>query len=150
MKKEIEIYLTTVMVIMLALCAAAPVQAQSSSRTTFRTTIPFEFTVGNKTLPAGDYVVVCTNPSSDQTVLQFRRKDGRAFVLVQMHAVFGSAPAQAKLIFNRYGDQHFFSRAWTTNETNGLEAGKSGLERSKQRELARRGKRSESIAVNSR
>jgi hypothetical protein len=106
MKKEI--YLTTVAIIVLAVCAAAPVKAQSSSRATFLANMPFEFTVGNTVLPAGDYVIVCTNPSSDQKVLEFRSKDGRAFVLVQMHAVIGTAPDNAKLVFNRYGGKYFF------------------------------------------
>ena len=56
---------------------AMAAQAQTAGRTKLRATIPFEFTVGEKMMPAGEYTIARINPSSDRTVLQLRSNDGR-------------------------------------------------------------------------
>ena len=147
MKKQL--YIMTATMILLAVSVVEPAKAQSSTRITLKATIPFAFSIGNRTLPAGEYIVVCINPASDQSVLQFRGKDGHAG-MVQMRAVTGKASETAKLVFNRYGDQYFFTRAWTPNESNGLEAPRSRAERSMQRGLASAGQKSELVAVKAR
>lgn len=149
MKKQI--YTTAATMILLAVCAVAPTKAQSNNRMTLKATIPFAFSVGNTTLPAGEYIIAGTNSASDQTaVLHFRSKDGRASTLVLMHKKIGKASETAKLVFNQYGDRYFFAQAWTPNDGNGMEAPKSRAERPIERELARAGKKSELVAVKAR
>jgi hypothetical protein len=70
---------------------AVVAQAQTTGRLHLRATIPFEFNVGQKTMPAGEYTITQINPSSDRTVLQLRRSDGRSTTLVQMNNVIGTA-----------------------------------------------------------
>jgi hypothetical protein len=100
-------------------------QAQTTGRLQLRATIPFEFNVGQKTMPAGEYTITQINPSSDRTVLQLRRSDGRSTTLVQMNNVIGTAGDGARLVFNRYGRQHYFSQVWTSAGATGWEAPKA-------------------------
>lgn len=115
---------------------AVAAQAQSSGRSELRANIPFEFIVGHKTMPGGQYTISQVNPSSDQAVLQLRSKDGRNAVMIQMNNVIGKANESARLVFNRYGSESYFAEAWTSSEANGLQAPRSKAERAARQELA--------------
>jgi hypothetical protein len=145
-----QLYIMAATVILLTVCALAPAKARSSACVSLKATIPFEFNIGKTTLPAGEYVITRTNRTSDQSVLQFRSKDGRARTVVQMHATIGKASEAAKLVFNRYGAQYFFAQAWMPYDRNGVEASKSHAERSMQRELNRAGQKGEMVALRAR
>ena len=110
---------------------AVAAQAQTSGRTELRASIPFQFNVGDKQMPAGDYTVTPINPSSDHVVLRLHSEDGHTS-LIQMDAVIGKANARARLVFNRYGNLYFFAQAWTSGDANGLLASKSRSERAQQ------------------
>ena len=138
---------TMIAMIVLVGSMAVAAQAQTSGRAQLIANIPFEFGVGSKTLPAGEYTVRQVNPASDQAVLQLRSKDGSASAMVQMGSVIGKAQDSPKLIFNRYGDQHFFAEAWVDGENTGLQAPRSAVERAAERELAGIKAKSESIAL---
>jgi hypothetical protein len=99
-------------------------------------------------MPAGEYVVHCTNPASDLKVLQLRSSDGRATAMVRTGSVIGKTQASAKLVFNRYGDQYFFAQAWLPASEIGMEAAKSRTEKGIARELARTQLSKGSVAIN--
>jgi hypothetical protein len=97
--------------------------------------IPFAFTAGNATLPAGEYRVEKVQNSSP--ALLIRRTDGSAYMIVMTSAVQVNAPqAQTKLIFHRIANGYFLSQVWTEGNTRGRELPKSAKEK-KQRLLAR-------------
>jgi hypothetical protein len=126
---------------------AVAAQAQSSGGAKLIANIPFEFNVGNKTLPAGEYTVTQVNPSSDQAILQIRNQDGSVSAMVQMTTAIGKATESAKLIFNRYGDRYFFAQAWIDGNDSGLRAAKPAAERVVERELAGNRPRTETVAL---
>ena len=138
---------TVIAMIVLVGSMAVAAQAQTSGRTQLIANIPFGFSVGGKTLPAGEYTVRQVNPASDHAVLQLRSKDGSAGAMVQMNSVIGKAQENAKLIFNRYGNQYFFAQAWVDGETTGLQATKSRAERNIERELAGIKSTTETVAL---
>jgi len=144
MKKQA--YTMIAMVVLVGSMAVAA-QAQTNGRTQLIANIPFEFNVGNKTMPAGEYTVLQVNPASDHAVLQLRSRDGRASAMVQMESVMGKAEASAKLIFNRYGNKYFFAQAWVDGENSGLQASRSRAERATGRELAGIKMATESVAL---
>jgi hypothetical protein len=83
--------------------------------------IPFNFIIGNRILPAGEYVARCNRTNSD-TIWLLQSKDG------DLSAVFSTTAVQArktqnrtKLIFNKYGSQHFLSQIWITGNNSGRE-----------------------------
>ena len=141
---------TMIAMIVLVGSMAVAAQAQTSGRTQLMANIPFEFNVGGKTLPAGEYAVAQVNPASDHAVLQLRSKDGRASAMVQMGSVIGKAQESAKLIFNRYGNRYFFAQAWVDSDKTGLEVPKSRAERAAGREIAGIRANTESVALRNR
>lgn len=100
----------------LALLAAQAGRAQEP----ILANIPFAFTVGNMTLPAGEYRVEKLQDSSPALLIQ--RTDRGASMIVITFAVEVHAPqAQTKLIFYRYGKQCFLSQVWTAGNARGRE-----------------------------
>ena len=126
---------TMIAMFVLVASMAVAAQAQTSGRTQLTANIPFNFSVGNQSLPAGEYSIAQINPSSSNVVLQLRSREGNS-AMVQMTSVIGKAQENAKLIFHRYGNKYFFAQAWVDGESNALQAPKPSAERSAEREMA--------------
>src|SRR6266852_6084499 len=103
------IYSIFAAVVLICLFAVSSAKAQSTNRVVLQADIPFEFTVGKVTLPAGEYTVRSMSDSSD--ILQLRSADGHS-ALVLMNSIIGKADESAKLIFNQYGNHYFFAQSW--------------------------------------
>ena len=82
MKKQTQIKVGVV--ISMILLSVTVAHAQSANQR-FTATIPFEFNVGEQTLPAGDYEIAIANPSSDQRVLRIRSTKGTQNVMLTTH-----------------------------------------------------------------
>ena len=145
MKKQI--YMMATMIVLLTVAGLSTAQAQTSGTTELRASIPFEFSIGNQTMPAGEYVVYCTNPTSGMNVLKLSSRDGRATVMVQTNSVISKKQANARLVFNRYGDQYFFAQAWLPVDSVGMQVSKSRNEKRITRELAGTGLIRDTVAV---
>lgn len=105
MKKFFHIPLITILFAgVLAVNAQAQTQRVVAS-------IPFEFSAGKTTLPAGRYTITVINPSSDRKILQIRSLNGRSSVVVLTTGIIGNASDNAKLVFERYGDRYVFAQA---------------------------------------
>jgi hypothetical protein len=139
MKKQAHILIA--MLVLVGFMAVGA-QAQSGGMTVIAH-IPFDFNVGNKTLPAGEYRVRQLNLA----VLKLESKDGRASAVVMTNSVSAKEEQSPKLIFNRYGSRYFFAQAWIEGSNSGLQAPKSRAERSVERELAGLGHTTETIAL---
>lgn len=103
--------------------------AQTSGRPRLVANIPFEFNVGEKVMPAGEYTVTQITPSADRAVLHIRNKHGDSGAMIQMNNLIGKTQNKSRLVFNRYGDEYFFAEAWIDGDANGLSASKSRVER---------------------
>jgi hypothetical protein len=112
-------------------------EAQTSVSPTIRAHVPFAFTVGDKSLPAGDYTVRILNPTSDRKTLQIRSENGRVSAIVQTVGVDGALARDTKLVFRRYGEQYFFAQAQMAGDTTSLAATKTRAERATQKALRR-------------
>lgn len=87
---------------------AAPLAAQSARLTA---TIPFEFSVSGKTMPAGDYSL---NTDELSSVLRVASTASSALTLTRPVARGEQAHAgQIVLIFNQYGSHYVLSQVWT-------------------------------------
>jgi len=137
---------TMIALVVLVGSMAVAAQAQPGGRRMIAN-IPFQFNVGDKTMPAGEYTITQINPSSDRAVLQLRSKDGRSAAMIQMNSVTGKAGESARLVFNCYGNQHYFAQAWTSADASGLAASKSKAERATQKEMAALNVRMETVAL---
>ena len=73
--------------------------------------IPFAFSAGKTTLPAGKYTITVLNPASDRKILQIRSLDGRSSAVVLTMGIISHASENAKLVFERYADRYVFAKA---------------------------------------
>jgi hypothetical protein len=87
--------------------------------------IPFAFSAGKTTLPAGRYTITVVNPSSDRKILQIRSMNGRSSVMVMTTGIIGHASDNAKLVFERYGDRYVFAQAQLAGDETTLAAVRS-------------------------
>ena len=95
---------TNITMLGLALVMTA-VSVRAQSERSKVTNIPFDFTVGQKTLPAGEYTVEPRRRDSDNVWL-VESKDGRVSVLFTTMSVRSSEEQEtSKLIFHKYGNR---------------------------------------------
>ena len=114
MKKEMIRTVLTATLIGAAIAASVVAQ----SRPLVRAKIPFSFTVGNKTMPVGNYQIERSG-NSGHLVLLRSEHGGAAFTLATGKQ--GRVEAdKTKLVFRRYGDQYFLSQMWTKGDINGV------------------------------
>jgi hypothetical protein len=77
-------------------------------------TVPFNFTVEGRTLPAGNYTIG-SDANSPQLLTIADRKDGVTVMAITIpDASYG---ADNKLVFHRYGNQYFLSEVRSTNSS---------------------------------
>jgi hypothetical protein len=109
------------------LCASAHAQAAHQP---MRAHVPFSFAVGRDVLPAGDYLIGFVSTQSDLRIVSIKSADRRTSRLVRMTAgVAGEARDAGRLVFNRYGGQHFLSQVWEPAECAGLALRRTRAER---------------------
>jgi len=90
--------------------------------------IPFAFTAGNATLPAGEYRVEKLEQNS--AVLLIRCADpGAAAMVITNAAQANELQSQSKLVFNRYDNHYFLSHVWTAGSIRGRQLSKSPREK---------------------
>ncbi len=113
------------MLSLLATLTAVSASAQSAKLMTV--TIPFDFTIGKTTLPAGKYNV---ERSSSLNVLVVCSPDWRTSEAFHTQSVQAKGSgAQARLEFRRYGDHYFLARVWMQGHDVGRELPQSRRER---------------------
>ncbi|MGB8535138.1 MAG: hypothetical protein WCD57_01880 [Acidobacteriaceae bacterium] len=90
-----------------------------------RANIPFDFTVGNKLLPAGTYII--KEDSEHVIVITNRDKPIGAVSLVNGDS--NSSPNGGKLKFHRYGSQYFLSEILCDQASMNLQVPTSNTEK---------------------
>jgi hypothetical protein len=128
---------TAIAMIVLVGSLAISARAQTNVRIGLIANIPFQFSIGNKSFPAGEYTVRSVSDDSDTVVLRVQSRDGQTGAMLLTSTVRGKAHDRARLVFHRYGNQYFFAQAWVDGDSSGLEAQKSGAERAAERKFAR-------------
>jgi hypothetical protein len=110
----------------LTLVAWLMVPATQAQSIMLKANIPFDFVVGEKRLPSGQYHVKSLNP----VLTQIESKDARSTAIVLTTGMQAAKISDVgKLVFNRYGDQYFLSKIWVPSSNSGRELPKSHLER---------------------
>lgn len=91
-------------------------QGQMVAKTS-RFTVPFEFQVGDKTLAAGDYTVVESEPN----VMSLRDAHAHTVITQVTRSVQTARPVEAKLVFVRHEGHYQLVRIWRAQEEYGDE-----------------------------
>ena len=120
---------------LLAMMIAVPALAQMPG-TTMRASIPFDFIVMGKTLPAGNYEIKRISDSPEGLIIRNvnEKRD---------HAMFETEPVESRkipnrseIVFHRYGDTYFLSEVVTGGEEIGQELAPTRAERQLRSEMA--------------
>ena len=98
--------------------------------------IPFDFTVGEKKLPAGEYSLGRAQ-RSDDIAISIADVNGHTKAIRLTNATLTLHPkGKSSLVFHRYGDQYFLFQVWPAGGSIGREFPVSAAERA-QRQLAK-------------
>jgi len=83
--------------------------------------IPFSFTVGHKTLPAGEYAVEPNRKDSNSFWL-IQSVKGNDSVLFTTNSIWTRETRNdSRLVFNNYDGQYFLSQIWNAGDNSGRE-----------------------------
>jgi hypothetical protein len=144
MKKKVLI--SAVTSCFFALVAVATAYAQFPG-TAIRATIPFDFSVRGKTLPAGKYEIKRITDSPDGLVIR-NVNDQHDYAMFETESVEPrKIPNSCEIVFHRYGDSYFLSELLTAGEETGRELAPSRAERQLRREMASTKTEPESVAL---
>jgi hypothetical protein len=88
------------LIVLAGFCTAGSLQAQSHE---VRANVPFDFTVGNKQLPAGSYKFF----STPNDMIWIQNGDQQIAVLSRTEDAYISSNYVSDLVFNKYGDRYF-------------------------------------------
>lgn len=125
---------------MLLVTLVASAQGQSHTQI-LKANIPFDFSVGEKKLPAGTYLFSRAMQNSGDIVLAITDADGRLKAMRLSNSTQRlRASDKATVVFHHFGDQYFLFQVWRAGETTGREFPKSRSEREIRRNLAVHGK----------
>jgi len=91
-----------------------------------RADIPFDFMVGKRRMPKGEYLIESVGDSGTLTIRH--AKKGKAVTFNTIRHKPTDSP-KSKLVFNRYGDQYFLSRIWDGSSETILKLNKSKTEK---------------------
>ncbi len=133
MTREMIKGFTMVTLILAIALMTAVVSANAQSATVLVAEVPFEFVVGDQTLPAGEYRI---KPSALSSTLAIQSADSGK---TAMRLTNGTEPSRrnkiAKLVFHRYGQRYFLAEVWNGNDNAGRQLFKSRQEKAIEREL---------------
>jgi hypothetical protein len=87
-----------------ALVSFVTVGFASAQERAVKADVPFDFTVGNKLVPAGTYTI----SAGSYGVIEIRNRDAHVAMLSRTYPDDKQSKT-AKLVFHKYGDQYFLS-----------------------------------------
>ena len=137
MKRKVIKRLTMLsLVSMFSLCAAVA-SANAQLSIPIRAKIPFDFSVGDKKLEAGEYTFSRSSGLGDVRTMLVSSADSSTRMFQSTSATQALRPKnESTLVFHKYGDQYFLEQIWTGGEQQGTQLPESRGERTARRQLA--------------
>ena len=129
----------TMLALIVGLAFVSAVVSAKGQSTQAVAKVPFEFIVGDKTLPSGQYTVRAVS-DTNKAALMIRGKSSAIRLTNEIQP--NPNKTEARLVFHRYGERYFLSEVWMGGDSAGRHLLQSGQERSIERELASLGSRS--------
>lgn len=89
--------------------------------------IPFDFIVGNKVFPAGEYAIRTIGMNGATLQLE-NTESKRSLFLTPNYCASAQPQQESKLVFNMYGNHFYLAQIWTEGYDQGRELPKSSRE----------------------
>jgi len=131
---------------LLVLMIAVPTHAQMPG-TRMRVTIPFDFMVRGKELPAGNYEIRRIGDSPRGLVIQSVYHNHDHVIFETEDVETRQVPNRSEIVFHRYGGTYFLSEVLTAGEETAEELDPSHAERQLRRELASSNAEAETVSL---
>ena len=98
--------------------------------------IPFSFTVGQKAMPAGKYLIRRNRKDSDLVWVIQNKATGESALLLTRSVHSADTQEDAKFVFRKYDDLYFLSQFWAAGTNTGREIQVTDKERALAKSLA--------------
>jgi len=137
MKTKVIKRLTILSLISMFTLCAAVASANAQLSIPIRAKIPFDFNVGDKKLPAGEYTFRRLSEFSDSKMMSVSSVDASSRMFQSTLGAQVLTPKnESTLVFHRYGDQYFLEQIWRDGEQEGTQVPESRTERTIRHQLA--------------
>lgn len=129
----------TLLVAAAALAFGATAQAQEVN---LRAKVPFDFVLGDKTYPAGEYALQTVMANDYSLYIKSQEKAKPALLVTDVQTA--STPAKhSELIFHRMGNTYFLYQVWVA----GSEVGREFPRSKEEIRMANNGSKAETVTV---
>lgn len=136
MRREVLKGITMLTMIVAIALATAVVSANAQSSGMVVSNVPFEFVVGDNTLPSGEYRINRALGNA-LTILTIRSADANAAAMRLTNDIQPRRnKTHARLVFHRYGNRYFLAEVWSGAGDTGRQLLKSRQERAIEREVS--------------
>ena len=120
--------------ILMAVFGLAVVSTKAQSANGVRAEVPFDFIVGNKTLPAGKIIARRMTSAEAGPMEISNLEDGQMALRIGRRMSGTDYSERGKLVFHRYGNRHYLAEVWIPGYK-AIQVIKSNSERALENEL---------------
>lgn len=121
--------------LILIVTVSSSVFAQTDRQTVVN--IPFHFTVSDKAMPAGEYLVRRNRKDTDTVWVIQHQKTGKAVMMLTRPVQANETQEDAKFVFRKYDDLYILSEFWAAGTNTGREIQVTDRERELKKSLAK-------------
>ena len=133
--KTIERVIAFATLILIVTVSSSVVFAQTDRQTVVN--IPFHFTVSDRAMPAGEYLVRRNRKDADTVWVIQHKKTGKAVMMLTQAVQANETQEDAKFVFRKYDDLYILSQFWAAGTNTGREIQISDRERELSKALAK-------------
>jgi len=111
----------------MAVAALTGASAMAGDTVAIRTKVPFDFTVGDRRVPAGDYRF--ERNGSPHVILISSFETGTALIVPRDPVAGQAAGRPNTLVFHKYGERYFLKEIWVGDGQSGVQLPRSRSEK---------------------
>ncbi len=132
--KHIERAIALIALVIVVTLSSSIAFAQSDRQTLVN--IPFNFTVGDKALPAGEYLIRRNRKDTDAVWVIQNKESGEKAMLLTRPVQANETQDDAKFVFRKYEDLYVLAEFWVAGTNTGREINVTSQERALAKALA--------------
>ena len=121
--------------LILLVTVSSSVFAQTDRQTVVN--IPFHFTVSDKAMPAGEYLIRRNRKDTDTVWVIQHKKTGKAVMMLTQSVRANETQEDAKFVFRKYDDLYILSQFWAAGTNTGRQIQVTDRERELSKALAK-------------
>lgn len=121
--------------LILLVTVSSSVFAQTDRQTVVN--IPFHFTVSDKAMPAGEYLIRRNRKDTDTVWVIQHKQTGKAVMMLTQAVRANDTQEEAKFVFRKYDDLYILSQFWAAGTNTGRQIQVTDRERELSKALAK-------------